>query len=166
MGLQLEENVESGRVLFSSKIRALQHPCIQQKVTKFPEAESEEREIQRFFSWRRHFFWREAGYVITRLNRNQKSFPGVGRWRVGSILMERESPPIFRDAAPRSQPKEIRPGERAVSLFADTPQFPTTHPARGPSGRTNSSRRGGASRHHHIPPGPGCRSRLPTGTLP
>ena len=41
----------------------------------------------------------------------------------------------------------------------------TTHPAPGPSGRTNSSRREGASRRRHIPPGPGCQSRRRTGTL-
>lgn len=71
---------------------------------------------------------------------------------------------LQRDVASRSQPEKIRTREPKVSPLADFPQFPTTHPAPGPSGRTNSSRRAGASRRRRIPPGPGCRSRQPTGT--
>lgn len=60
---------------------------------------------------------------------------------------------LQRDAALRSQPGEIRPREPEVAL-----PLQNTHPAPGPSGRTNSSRREVASRRRHIPPVLGVRA--------
>lgn len=77
---------------------------------------------------------------------------------------EGKSTNLQRDVASRSQPERIRTREPQVSLLANSPQFPATHPAPGPSGRTNSSRRGGASRRRHTPPDPGCQSTQPIGT--